>query len=64
MIFGCESRCVCQGRLLVVDSVEFLDHLVGQIDGVLTVDHNLDRLFTALVDNESKPAFFRHGFRG
>jgi hypothetical protein len=37
--------------LLAVDSIEFLDDLVGKIDGVLIIDHNLDRLFAALVDD-------------
>ena len=50
--------------LLAVDSIEFLDHLFGEIDGVFAVDYNLDRLFAALIDNKGKPAFFGHDLRG
>src|SRR6185436_9095386 len=56
---GARSR-----RLLAVDSIEFLDDLVGNINGVLIVDHNLDCLFATLVDDQSKPGFLRHGFCG
>src|SRR4051794_39650239 len=62
----CRGTNVCarSRRLFAVDSIEFLDDLVGNIDSVLMVDHNLDRLFAALVDDQSKPGFLRHGFCG
>ena len=59
-----ECRYTCLGWLLAIDSIELFDHLVGLIDGVFIVDHNLDRLFAALIDDEGKSAFFRHGFCG
>ena len=45
-------------RLLVVRAIEFLDYLVSQIDRVLVVNHNLDGLFAALIEDDRKSAFF------
>src|SRR5207342_1764950 len=58
------NQCARSGGLLAVDSIEFLDHLVGQIDGVFVVDHNLDRLFAALIDDDRESTLFRHGLCG
>lgn len=46
-------------KMLLIDSIKLLNHLLSEIDRVLVVDHDLDRLLAAFVDDESDSAFFR-----
>ena len=50
--------------MLLILAVEFLDHLICQIERVAMVKDDFQRAFAALIDDECESALFRHRFRG
>ena len=47
-----EERFHSSSKTLLVRPIEFLDDLLGEIDRILVVDHDLHGLFAAFVDDE------------
>ena len=60
----CEFRSARSRGLPAVNSIELLDDLIGEIDGVFIVDHNFNCLLAAPIDDQSKPGFLRYSFCG
>ncbi len=59
------ARCGLAGRafslilkMLLIDSIKLLNHLLREINRVLMIDHDLDGLLASFIDNERDSAFF------